>query len=315
MGANSEISWTDNTFSPWWGCQKVSEGCKNCYAETLDNRYNNTDPHWGPNSPRKPISENYWKQPLKWNSIAEKAGIKTKVFCASMADVFEDNASTVIIEGRMRLFDLIEETPNLIWQLLTKRPEKIMVFVPEHWRNGFPDNVWMGTSVENQNTADVRIPHLLKVPANVRFLSCEPLLGEVDLTSDEIIRRILLYKPCFANSKGIDWVIAGGESGHHARPVHPDWIRSLRDQCKEAGVAFFFKQWGEYKPYQTQPFGEGIPLNVFGKPTKIYRDNYFIDLPGNMPAIEALKNFVSFKVGKKAAGSLLDGAEYKAFPI
>src|ERR1041385_2907422 len=169
MSENSKIEWTDHTFNPWWGCQKVSEGCKNCYAETLDNRYNHANPHWGPYSGRKPMSEGYWSQPIKWNAEAKKSGIMKKVFCASMADVFEGHPET--IEHLNRLFLLILDTPYLIWQLLTKRPENIMRLIPEVWKTNFPHNVWRGTSIENQKAADERIPHLLEGPPGIRFLS------------------------------------------------------------------------------------------------------------------------------------------------
>src|SRR3990172_1427349 len=134
---NSQIEWTDHTFNPWWGCEKVSAGCKNCYAETLDNRYHKANPHWGPYSSRKYMSNNYWAQPLKWNDQARKSGVKKKVFCASMADVFEDNI--IVTSQRYKLWDIIEKTPNLIWQLLTKRPENIMKFIPYSWKNGLPE--------------------------------------------------------------------------------------------------------------------------------------------------------------------------------
>lgn len=273
---NSKIEWTDHTFNPWWGCMKVSAGCKNCYAEALDKRWDGGN--WGPDSNRRPMGENYWKQPLKWDKAAA-AGVRSKVFCASMADVFEGNPDT--LPHLQRLFFLINQTPNLIWQLLTKRPENIMELVPSWWiKHGFPPNVWIGTSVENQAAADTRIPHLLKVPAAVRFLSCEPLIGPLDLREymtltdnnrwgTELSEKrgwgyddwsggfagpgSNIYDP----KSGIDWVIAGGESGHGARPAHPDWFRSLRDQCAAAGVPFFFKQgskdWPDYKNYDAFP--------------------------------------------------------------
>lgn len=256
---NSKIEWTDHTFNPWWGCMKVSAGCKNCYAETLDNRLQGG--HWGPDSKRRPMSDNYWKQPIKWNAAAVKAGIPAKVFCASMADVFEGRLDT--LHSLRRLFDLIEQTPFLIWQLLTKHPENIMQLVPDSWKKKFPGNVWIGTSVENQGAADFRIVHLKAVPANVRFLSMEPLLEDVSL---KLAEREW--------SAHIHWVIAGGESGHGARPMHPDWVRSIRDQCKDAGVSFFFKQWGEW----------------------------------------ADDGGYQVRVGKKMAGRLLDGKEYSQFP-
>lgn len=232
---NSKIEWTDHTFNPWWGCQRVSPGCQHCYAETMAHRYGHAI--WGPakTTDRRMMSDNYWRQPLKWNTAAAKVGIRARVFCASMADVFEYHPQ--LDDPRRRLWDLIEETPDLDWLLLTKRPENIT----PAW--GALENVWLGTSVENQEQADTRIPLLLRVPVRVRFLSCEPLLGPVDI--DQACR--------YANGTRrpnwgleITWIIAGGESGANARPMHPAWARSLRDQAHAAGVAFFFKQWGEH---------------------------------------------------------------------
>lgn len=299
---SSKIEWTDHTFNPWWGCMKVSTGCKNCYAEKLDNRWKGG--HWGPGSARKSMSDEYWRQPLKWNNAAATAGQPAKVFCASMADVFEGHPDT--LPHLRRLFRLIEQTPHLIWQLLTKRPENIMDLIPGYWltHNGMPDNLWIGTSVENQEAADQRIPHLLKVPAKVRFLSCEPLLGPIVLRrkaegSSEIVQMALMghldeyTRPV---ERGIDWVIAGGESGPGARPMHPDWVRSIRDQCTAAGVPFFFKQWGEYLPYCQSDINTQGKIKEFKSPNNPWKMNKY------------------FKTGKKLAGRLLDGKEWDQFP-
>lgn len=199
--AESKIEWTDFTFNPWRGCTKVSQGCKNCYAETLSGRNPAVLGVWGPKGSRPVAAESYWKQPLKWNRDAGNEGVRRKVFCASLADVFEgrgtmpESAYSAIVTARGRLLKLIQDTPNLDWLLLTKRPELVMDLVKEvrdslgdgrehasSWLNGHPKpNVWIGTSVEDQATADSRIPHLLKIDAKVRFLSVEPLLGPVDL--------------------------------------------------------------------------------------------------------------------------------------
>lgn len=239
---NSKIEWTNHTFNPWWGCEKVSEGCKNCYAEALDKRFMGN--HWGPKSKRKPMSENHWLKPIQWNRDAEDAGINSMVFCASMADVFEDHPD--IPEWRYRLFSLIEKTRHLTWQLLTKRPENILKMVPVSWRFGFPSNVWVGTSAENQEQFDKRIDHLARVPASILFLSCEPLLGPLTLTDLTDIHRSIC----------VDWVIVGGESGPKARPINPEWVRSIKDQCHESGTPFFFKQWGG-----TNKLGNGALLD------------------------------------------------------
>jgi protein gp37 len=191
---NSQIQWTDHTFNPWLGCQKVSDGCKFCYAEELmDHRYQKAK--WGPEGQRIKTSESYWKQPIKWDRQAKSAGVRKKVFCASLADVFEDKPDQPEMDQwRCDLFNLIEKTPNLDWLLLTKRPENVQKLLsriardPEDsdtslWALYWPlPNVWIGTSVENQEQADKRIPELLKIPAKVRFLSCEPLLEGVDLS-------------------------------------------------------------------------------------------------------------------------------------
>jgi protein gp37 len=303
MAENSKIEWTDHTFNPWMGCTKVSPGCQHCYAETLmDHRYKKVK--WGPQGARVRTSAAMWKKPLQWNEtwwvICEVCGwrgvfnqfglcpvcqhpmeatmtrARQRVFCASLADVFEDHPQ--LEEWRTELFALIEATPNLDWLLLTKRPENVSNMVPYGWMQNFPQNIWMGTSVENQKYADERIPALLRIPAKVRFLSCEPLLGNVDLHLN-----YLMVPDGYPDSgeeynyrfEYIHWVICGGESGSQARPMHPDWARSLRDECQAAGVPFLFKQWGEYAP------------------------NTASDM---------------IKVGKHKAGRLLDGREWNEFP-
>jgi protein gp37 len=211
------------TFNVVWGCQKVSEGCKHCYADTLASRFGYSV--WGPQADRRVFSPAYWRQPLRWNQEAEAQGYTRLVFCSSMADVFEDHPT--VEQERQKLWPLISQTPCLSWLLLTKRPQNILQMVP--YGSCWPTNVWVGTSVENQCRAEERIPALLRVPAMVRFLSCEPLLSSLDLTS---------------SLSFLDWVIAGGESGPSARPMNPQWVRDLRGQCQRAKVPFFFKQWG-----------------------------------------------------------------------
>ena len=303
----SKIEWTDHTFNPWWGCMKVSPGCKNCYAEKLDNRYNHDDPHWGPDSDRKPMSDKYWLQPLKWNKDAAAAGVNAKVFTASMADVFEDHPQ--VIEWRLRLFDIIEKTPHLTWLILTKRPENINRLIPESWKElGWPSNVWMGTSVENQQYID-RVRLLADTGAKIKFLSCEPLLGPIDLTEYYFKNRHGLYPFSYISEKNrtklldlVNWVIVGGESGPGARPMHPDWAQSLQMQCKTAKVSFFFKQWGEYLPkcqaeYQPEIGFFHDTLHPFDSPNNPEKTNWY------------------YKPGKKDSGSLLYGKEYKEFPL
>lgn len=237
---NSKIEWTDHTFNPWSGCIKVSPGCVHCYAETLSNRWGKDV--WGPGAKRQRTSAANWKKPLQWNKQAKELGVRYKVFCASMADVFEDNEQ--LLDWRSDLWDLIELTPNLDWLLLTKRPENVLRMTrrwSEQYEEGWLDNVWIGTSVENQEYADKRIPELLRIPARIRFLSCEPLLGPVDLED-------LAYEaagPAWAGYNPlIDWVIIGGESGPGSRPFELDWGISLVKQCKGASIPVFMKQLG-----------------------------------------------------------------------
>ena len=283
MAENSAIEWTDHTFNPWVGCVKVSEGCKYCYAEdfmTKKPRWANT---WGPAEITERIKTKTWSNPVKWNKEAKESGKRVRVFCASLADVFEDNPQ--LVEWRTELLDLIINTPHLDWQILTKRPENVNRMIEQS--TGFSDaemwfhaarNVWMGTSVENQEQADIRIPELLNIPAAVRFLSMEPLLGPININK-------------YSN---IDWVIVGGESGPKARPMHPDWVRSLRDQCQDTGAAFFFKQWGKWGP-------------VFDLKAQTYQFKTGREYPED-------KYVPVYRIGKKKAGRLLDGKEWSGFP-
>lgn len=315
---NSKIEWTHHTFNPWIGCVKVSEGCKNCYAEALDKRWGRDN--WGANASRTRTSDAYWKNPIKWNRQAEKEGKRLRVFCASLADVFEDNEK--LIEWRMELFMLITLTPHLDWLLLTKRPENVMKMIPADWhpkdygddqpiRRVFPKNVWIGTTVENQEQADLRIPELLRIPARVRFLSCEPLLGPVVLKNYLPDHSASLVKGDAPTLRGIQWVIVGGESGHGARPMHPDWVTRIGGQCAGHSIPFLFKQWGEY-----------APLKATSNDWAEYRDDgdkYLTQQDGVVPVKWFGEKFtkeatIVYRVGKKKAGRLLDGVEYTAFP-
>lgn len=253
---DTEIAWTDSTFNPWWGCAKVSPGCKHCYAETFSKRVGLKV--WGQDSDHRRFGDKHWNQPRLWNAAAVKSGKPHRVFCASMADVFEGRPEDEA--DRQRLWRLIEETPALTWLLLTKRPENMIRFTP--WGQ-WPRNVWAGCTVEDQERADERILHLLRVSAAVRFLSCEPLLGPVVVPSfsrcekcGEIARdghpdvpnAPRWHPDCDAKCSPvtIDWLIVGGESGAGARPFDLAWASSLREQCTAAGVAYFFKQAGAF---------------------------------------------------------------------
>jgi len=319
---NTKIEWADHTFNPWEGCTKVSPGCAHCYAAARNKRFAG-GANWGKGAPRRRTSEANWKQPLKWDEApSRRAAIgrllgegqsfaeeprPPRVFCASLADWLDDE---VPIEWLADLLALIRKTPHLDWLLLTKRPQNwrpriaaaadyhhdygdrnVGAWLWDWFKHGIaPANVWIGTTVEDQQRADERIPQLLQIPARVRFLSGEPLLGPVEFSN--VTHRsdcvAALGKPALA---GIHWVIAGGESGPGARPMHPAWARSLRDQCAGAGVAFHFKQWGEWEP--------GIVA----------------DIPGSRETVLMKPDSrVMVRVGKKAAGRLLDGLEHNAAP-
>lgn len=238
MGETTAISWTDHTFNPWWGCKRISPGCDHCYAATFAKRTGH-DGLWS--GTHRFFGSSHWAEPLKWNAQAERAGRAALVFCASMADVFEDHPELVV--ERAHLFELIERSPHLTWQLLTKRPENVLSLTPADWRWNWPSNAWIGATVEDQQRANERIPHLAKIPAAVRFLSCEPLLGSVDLTPWHITG------PSDGTARAwIDWVIVGGESGPGHRPIDLDHARFLVAECEMAGIPVFFKQVGGRTP-------------------------------------------------------------------
>lgn len=253
--AKTSIEWADYTFNPWAGCTKISPGCEHCYAAAMGKRFNVS---WGDQAQRKiKTDQDFWQQPLKWNATAMNVGERRRVFALSMGDWLDDRVE--LIDPLTRLLEIIHLTPALNWLLLTKRPqlwETRMRSVTDHAiAAGYPiahcwlhepwpplSNAWTLVSCENQEAAERRIPALLRIPSIIRGLSCEPLLGQIDL------------RPWL--NAGISWVIAGGESGPGARPCEFEWLRSLRDQCREKNVPFFLKQLGNH------PRGEW----AYGKP-------------------------------------------------
>lgn len=419
MGENSNIEWTDHTFNPWRGCVEVHAGCDHCYAREMSKRNPATLGVWGNEGAgtgiRVVAGESYWRGPLKWNRDAAAEGIRQRVFCASLADVFEDwqgpmhnscdeelcfcrgcGAFVTYVSGhhcdsplsgrapsrlsmddvRRRLFALIDATPRLDWILVTKRPENVRRMWPQNspamtadlWgkRGGvdagnYRPNVWLLTSVSDQESADKQIPSLLACRdlATVLGISAEPLLGPIDLGSwlkrSQNIHLSLSVSGALRNksfdgftdgagrplgraavetelksaaAKGIDrlpmgecdafdpqtgcrghrnpsldWVIVGGESGGHARPMHPAWVRFLRDQCTGSGVSFFFKQWGEFLPE--------APADAKWRDVRIDRSGRDVTMsPGLWDEADA----VMYRVGKKNAGRVLDGRYWSQFP-
>lgn len=260
MGKTTAISWTDATFNPWIGCTKVSAGCANCYAERDDSRRKWTPDGWGKGKPRKRTSASNWRNPIKWNAEAAKEGKRLKVFCASLADIFD---LEVPDEWRDDLFNLIGACRHLDWLLLTKRPEKAKEYLTTRrvfatLSGGWPwSNCWLGVSVEDQKTADERIPILLETPAALRWVSYEPALGPVDFTRlleddeaelDALVGLRYSTSQAFAipprSISKLDWIIVGGESGANARPFDLEWAHKTIVQCRDARSACFVKQMG-----------------------------------------------------------------------
>jgi protein gp37 len=228
MAQDSKIAWCDHTFNAAWGCEKISPGCTNCYADALSDRYGFDV--WGPGKARRTFGEKHWKEPLAWNRAAERAGLRARVFCSSMTDVFLDDPT--IEAERGKLWPLIRATPSLNWLLLTKRSDRIAACLPADWGPHGYSNVWLGVSVEGAEYA-YRADQLRAVPAAVRFVSYEPALGPLAHALD---------------LSGIDWLIVGGESGPRHRPMEHQWARDVKAACEAAGVAFFFKQSSAYRP-------------------------------------------------------------------
>lgn len=319
MSDQTAITWCDSTFNPWIGCSKISPACDNCYAERLmDHRLHRVQ--WGPGRSRKRTSATTWRQPLLWEREHEAFelahGRRRRVFCASLADVFDNE---IYPTWRTDLFELIDKTRNLDWLLLTKRignvapmMENVSIALALRETNApWPPrpNVWLGITVVNQAEANRDIPKLLATPAAVRFLSIEPMLGPVYVEDIPDPVGGVCLKPlaglrwvgdgqgrCTVRSTGgrIDWVIAGGESGPHARPTHPDWVRSLRDQCAAARVPFHLKQWGEWAP------GRRVGAT----------DSHRWPIEANEPD----GGVWSGRIGVRRAGRLLDGVEHNGFP-
>ena len=337
MSDQTKIEWCDATLNAWWGCTKVSDGCKHCYADSWSKRYNRAI--WGPKGTRVEVKS--WRSTL--NKISKRAlaeGRRLKVFVQSMSDTFEgpetmggvDSENWKLVSRlRQELLELIPEHPELDFLLLTKRPENVLKYgrVGMAWmKDGVPPNAWVGVSIEGQLTADDRLSKLAKIPAAVRFVSCEPMIGPVDIEpylrcpecnySNADARLHMDHFLC--SQRGgllppeIHWVIFGGESGPKARPMHPDWVRSLRDQCVAANVPFFFKQWGEWLPwmeFSDAHVDDDIESSRYlacyfedGKWTEPEYAGWDSDMPDDTVG----------RVGKSRAGRMLDGRTWDEVP-
>ena len=273
LARNTNIEWTDHTFNPWWGCTRVSPACEHCYAEAWSKRFGFDV--WGHRNSRRFQSDSYWREPLKWDAHAAACGTRPRVFCASMADIFEWGHD--LRKWRHKLWDLIEQTPNLDWLLLTKRPHLIQRLAP--WTDQWPSNVWLGTTAETQRWANKRVPYLQDVPVGIKFLCCEPLLGEIDIHGS------------LADGT-LNWIIVGGESGPKARAVDPLWVRQIRDSCSEFDTPFLFKQWGEWAP---------IDQVTAVAPKSLLEDRSISATMG--------------RFGKRLAGRQLDGRTWDGLPV
>lgn len=295
MGESTKIEWCTHTWSPWIGCTKLSAACDHCYAADMAKRYGWARYEAG--APRHRTSADYWKKPLLWNRQAEAAGKRASVF-ASLCDPFD---SEVDDAWRADHFAIIEATPWLEWLVLTKRAKLARQFFAGR---AVPNNVRMGTTAEDQKMLDLRGPDIIAIKAALLpFLSAEPLLGGIDAYHGDPDPRLggvrakqtLLghwWKPGDSRNHpghfGFGWVITGGESGPKARPSHPDWFRSLRDQCEVANVPFFFKQWGEWVSV-SEVEGAGKHF-TFPDGATVRR------------------------IGKAKSGASLDGREWREFP-
>lgn len=356
MADKTGIEWTDATWNPVRGCSRVSAGCQNCYAETVAGRFSGAGMAYegliakgGQWNGQIKLVPDALGQPLSWKK-------PRKIFVNSMSDLFHENVPTDFID---QVFAIMACAKQHTFQILTKRPERMRYYAKRVAESQPHDevnmavfdaancldgsfatwplpNVWLGVSVEDQETADERIPLLLQTPAAVRWISAEPLLEAVDLKrfiasprhymtrcehcswhgsselcgtnfdGDDIICPECCQSICGDDAPGLDWVVVGGESGKNARPMHPDWARSLRDQCKAAGVPFLFKQWGEW-----QPTFNG---NFCWKSSRMFVEQDGCDSTGWSIDRHSSSTANMQRVGKKSAGRLLDGVPHDEYP-
>src|SRR3990167_7231005 len=351
VASKTDIEWTDFSWNVLRGCSRISEGCRNCYAEVVANRfkepglpYEGLITKTGQWNGQVRVIEKLMDQPLRWRK-------PRRIFVNSMSDIFHENVDDYTIR---RIFDVMAQAKQHTFQILTKRVERMHQLLSlwdqvgitgEHFHGHPLKNVWLGVSAEDQATADERIPLLLQTPAVVRWLSIEPLLGPVDLTALPSASGIGRHLDALSNAgvdpgalipSKIDWVVVGGESGPNARPMHPDWARALRDQCQAADVPFFFKQWGEWRPICKgesewyQPIYRSNRIAKAGESQEVLdelwgrqctvqelclrNDGQHTSITGLGAWQQGAAPVQAFKVGKKAAGRQLDGREWNEYP-
>lgn len=316
MGKTTGIEWTDSTWNPIRGCSRVSEGCRNCYAESVAARfsgigqayeglaeYKGGQPRW---TGQVRLIEKHIEDPLRWKA-------PSKIFVNSMSDLFHPEVKD---EWLMKIFAVMAQAPQHTFQVLTKRPERMLEVLANSEVSGYFQrsygkwplpNVWWGVSVEDQASANERLPLLIHCNAAVRIVSYEPALGPVDFAAamgfnvDKSVRLRSLTGPM--GGALLHWIICGGESGPHARAMHPDWARDTRDFCASLGISFFFKQWGEWAPWKPG-FAAGEVRHMRARDGELFRE----------PLLAGASGTPMVRVGKKAAGASLYGVEWKELP-
>jgi protein gp37 len=295
MGKNTAIEWATHTFNPWWGCAKVSPACDNCYAQAFAHRMRPGTDYWQPAGERRTFGPGHWQEPLRWHRETIAKGLPTpRVFCASMADVFDKDAPR---DARTQLWNVIRATPAMRWLLLTKRIGNARAMLPPFWCE--LNTAALGITVVTPWELERDFPKLARLPAPMRFLSIEPMLEPIDLAP---------YLHPVGDASPIDWVIVGGESGARARPLAARWVRSIRDQCKAAGVAFFFKQWGEWAP--PEQYAAPAMLSVISSLTGT---DGFEHSPKSASHRYVDGEYI-LRAGKKNTGRMLDGATHSELP-
>lgn len=319
MGENSKIEWCDHTVNLWWGCYEVHAGCDHCYAKTFSNRYHGPHLLWQQQGPRM-LVKSAFSDLLKYQDRAANENKKYYIFMNSMSDIFEKSMPVVDFNHhpaftkddepmfteniRSKFFTYVDDCPNLIFLCLTKRPSNILKMIPQTWIDKPRVNVLFGTSIVDQQTANILIPQLLAIPGR-HFLSMEPLVGPVELS--DVTHRVdavrILGRPALS---GIDWVICGGESGHDARPMNNAWAESIQKQCSAVEIPFFFKQWGEWMPLK---HGDFIDYAADGS-----NRTYYFDQSISHKFLRS-NDQLFYNSGKHNSGSLLNGVNYKEMPL